>query len=278
LYAQYNWSKKYFVNQPITNVFRWTAVFTVAGLSIGHLIFLIADYPYFLISPQLYGSMIGLAIGGVTGLSIGFSKGLHYYKRGKKDMETPIKKCRLGYMFSIENAPFDGSLKNKKFKGMLRGDSDTGVDFFIIYRTLSYNRFIPDKVECGWGTFDWGRGSSDYSKIPYYMWSEFYKVELNTLYSPFIRPFYSLNFGLGMGYCWGEERVRYDEYTKKKKKIQSVFFKVITEIEFNFFDFFFNSISINYEPIGIYQQFMDNKHYPYIQNLTFRVTAGAYIF
>jgi len=141
-------------------------------------------------------------------------------------------------------------------------------------------RFLPDKFEIGWGRMFWGR--TEHYEIPSTVRLYLNKIELDALYSIFSHKLFFINGGLGIGYTWGQEDAHYETTgaltSNETRKIHSGFLKFILGAEFNMVDLMFADVSLQFEPIGAYQQITKKDNFSYIQNLTIRFAVGAYIF
>lgn len=281
LFEQYNWSDNYLINQPITNIFRWTPMGSLLGFSIGGIedIKTMNENGHIFIPASAIGALIGTGVGFLTGTTIGFVRGVNYNNIKKDNTDFHLRRYKFGYMIVYEIAPLNTSNK-KNYKGVSRY-SDDMPGMLLIFRSISDIPFLPDKFEIGWGKIFWGR-TSNY-EIPTVARLYLQKVELNALYSIYSLKLFSIKGGLGIGYNWGKERT-YNQINDimlndiETKNIKSVFVKLIIGTEFNIFDFIFTDISFQFEPLGIYQQIKHKDNYSFIQNFTIRFSAGSYIF
>jgi hypothetical protein len=284
VYEVYPIARNYIFNQTVLNSLRWITVGTAVGATTGLIINPEPSNVFNFFSAPVKGGLIGFGSGLGTGIALGIYDGIKLQRRKKDNPSAHAYRCRFGYEFSCLEV---GLLTTNT--AILR--INEGPGFSLAYRTLQNKPFIPTKISLGIHLEDWRRGS-DYN-VKSLGSLKVKRIESIVQYDFFTTMRLILpNWGIGIGYAWGEEHETIQEiyfneplHQTDIRSIESYTYKIKSPVlrgyigcHFNFFDFTYADLKIGYEMIGPYLSAHNKKHFPYGENILFGLSLGTYIF
>jgi len=262
LYKKYSLTKNYIFNQAILGGFRGIAIGFLSGGGIGLLYDSQKDL-IFIPTSLVLGIICG-QIAFVSGTGFGIVRGVWYNRLEKSSTYFHTRRMQFGYQYCLTTfAPI-------KPNGLIRFKMiDWPVGWYLIFRPLSNNIFIPDKIEIGIEQDWWGQG--DYGEL------ELHRAEIRSRFNLYNKNLLTVYISAGLGYEWGHE-VQYLKSDVVTNPIDCPFLRMYTGSEINLFDLIFADVAASFEPIGPYYFTKNKKYYPYVQNFQISISFGTYIF
>lgn len=284
VYENYPIARNYILNQTVLSSLRWITVGTAVGATTGLIINPEPSKVFNFFTAPVKGGLIGFGSGLGTGIALGIYDGIKLQRRKKDNPSAHAYRCRFGYEFGCLEV------------GLLTTNTaimriNEGPGFSLAYRTLQDKPFIPTKISLGIHLEDWRRGS-DYN-VKSLGSLNVKRIESIVQYDFFTTMRLILpNWGIGIGYAWGEEHETIQEIYFNEAlhqtdiriiesytyKIKSPVLRVYGGCNLNFFDFTYADLKIGYEMIGPYLSAHNKKHFPYGENILFGLSLGTYIF
>lgn len=262
-------------HRPIKQAFRGTTIGAAVGIVAG-LIVDVRRQEVFIPSAVIFG-VLGSGAGLLSGTTVGIIQGIRLRNLPASEYPVRFKRCRFGYEYSfVSISPPSPEPHTMRAKGA----EEFGMR--LLYRPLSPEERIPDKMSIGFFTERWhGEGNYDGERCG---WAFLYRVEATARYDLVDRNVAVPYWGAGAGYAWGYQRSGTYESGDfgcnclNENQVRAPVLRAYFGSEFNCLDFFHADLNLGYELIGPYLSLRHKEIFPYWQNLLMELSFGMYLF